>query len=192
MWRQKAKDGSTQLVGGLTIAGVFNALYPVGSVIFTTDNTNPGTRYGGTTWAAFGAGRAIVGVGNNGENTYTSEQTFGVDAVTLDGATSGTNSHTHTYSSPAGYTSGISANHTHPMSILSKSLNPGTTSSDNAGAKVVQGSPAGAFNATQSGVTSTVSVDHQHIVGAVSSPGTVTPHENRQKSIALYAWKRTA
>lgn len=45
------------------ISEVIDTLYPVGTVLHTSDNTNPGTRFAGTTWAAIGAGRFIASVG---------------------------------------------------------------------------------------------------------------------------------
>lgn len=203
MWRQKNKDGTTQLVGGgLTLAGVINAMYPVGSIYLTTTAANPSTYLGGT-WAAFGAGRALVGVGNNGENTYVAEQVFGADAVTLTAAQSGVNSHTHTGtaqpSAAPGWSSGISANHTHAVTSLQKTANASGTSSDNGGGSVAQGTPTGRFAGAQTASsTGTVSSDHQHYIGPVETtnvslkPPDVTSHENRQRSIAVYAWKRTA
>lgn len=204
MFRQKSDRGkTTQIVGGLTLKGIIDALYPVNSLLMTTDNVNPGTRFTGTTWVAYAAGRALVGVGANGENTYTGGQSFGADAVTLTNAQSGVNQHTHTNgvqpSASPGWTSGISANHTHPMSILQKhATNTPNGNADNGGASTLQGGTTGRWNSAQSGVTSTVSSDHQHFVGTVEytdntlKPPAVTAHENRQKSIAVYVWQRTA
>jgi hypothetical protein len=49
----------------LDIGELVKALHPVNSVIYTTDNVNPGTRSGwsGTTWTQIAQGRFIVGVG---------------------------------------------------------------------------------------------------------------------------------
>lgn len=196
MWRQKQKDGTTQLVGGLTIGGVINVLYPVGSVILSTDSANPGTRFTGTTWVAFGAGRALVGVGNNSENTYTSEQAFGADSITLTAAQCGVNAHTHTSGASPGYTGTISADHSHAMSSLTimQTLGVGTNLTDGSAA-VVHGAASGRSQASVSvggGSSAGVSVNHQHLVGSVDSATGATSHENRQKSVAVYAWKRTA
>lgn len=198
MFRQKSDRGkTTQIVGGLTLAGIVDALYPVDSVIMTTDNVNPGTRFPGTTWAAYGAGRALVGVGSNGVNSYTGGQTFGADSVTLTAAQSGVNAHTHA-ADPVnignGWTGWISANHTHNIASLQKTANASGTSSDNGGGSVTQGTASGRFTGGMTGasITSGVSDNHAHQVGAVNQPASATAHENRQSSIAVYVWRRTA
>lgn len=191
MKRRKEKDGTTILEGGaLTVPIMLNIFYPVGSVIMTVDNTNPNTRFGfsGTTWVAFGAGRAVVGVGSNGVNTYTSEQQFGADTCTLTDAQSGVNAHTH------GNTGIVSSDHTHNVTALQKTANASGTSSDNGGGAVTQGTTTGRFVAVQSGAapsTGGISANHTHAVGAVASPTAATPHDIRQTSIAVYLWKRT-
>jgi hypothetical protein len=196
MFRQKSDRGkTTQIVGGLTLSGIVNALYPVNSLLLTTDNVNPGTRFTGTTWIAYGGGRALVAVGNNGENTYTGGQTFGADAVTLTAAQSGVNAHTHA-NDPVGvgngWTGPVSANHTHSLNSIQKT-NTGTyTGGDNDGSSVSQGNITGRFTASVSGTTNGVSANHYHQVGAVNQPASATAHENRQKSVAVYVWLRTA
>lgn len=42
---------------------IADAIYPVGSVIFSTGNDNPGSRFAGTTWVQIAEGRFIAGVG---------------------------------------------------------------------------------------------------------------------------------
>ena len=48
--------------GGLTAADVIALIYPVGAIMPTTSNVNPGTYLTGTTWESFGAGKTLVGV----------------------------------------------------------------------------------------------------------------------------------
>ena len=43
---------------------LLNAIYPVGSIYISTNSTSPQTLFGGT-WAEFGQGRTLIGVGNN-------------------------------------------------------------------------------------------------------------------------------
>lgn len=200
MRRRKDKDGSTILEGDV-ITQVLQAFYPVGSILMSVDSANPNTRpgLGGTTWVAWGSGRAVVGVGGTG--AYTSEQTFGANTVTLTAAQSGVNQHTHTENAGApGYTGDISANHTHSMSILQKhATNTPNGNADNGGLSTLQGGTSGRWNSGQSGATNGASVGHRHVVGDVEynaatglQPPAVTSHENRQESIATYLWKRTA
>ena len=51
----------SNLIDKDNINNVFLQSYPVGSIYITENNTNPGTKFGGT-WVAFGAGRTLVGV----------------------------------------------------------------------------------------------------------------------------------
>ena len=85
-----------------------DAIYPVGSIFFTTGTTDPNTFWPGTTWVAAAQGRVLVGVGDNGESEWTAGETRG--------------SETHTQ------TEGELAKHFHPMRFKRD------TSIDNAGA----------------------------------------------------------
>lgn len=202
MRRSKAKDGSTVLDGGaLTMLSALNAFFPIGSLMFTVDSANPNTRagMGATTWVAWGAGRAVVGVGSNGTNTYTTEQTFGADSVQLTPAQSGVNTHTHL---TGGNTGGATARHSHlipnPATALATANASGTT--ENSASSLTQGTPAGRFAhpfdpTGGSRQTTDDSPDHAHAApasGAATGAPTVTTHENRQTSIATFIWKRTA
>ena len=44
-----------------TLASIFNAMYPVGTIYTSVSNANPSTFFGGT-WEAFGSGKTLVGV----------------------------------------------------------------------------------------------------------------------------------
>jgi microcystin-dependent protein len=67
----------------MTMADVINALYPVGSLYISTLATNPNTLLGTGTWAAFGAGRVMVGLDAGQTEFDTVEKTGGVKEVTL-------------------------------------------------------------------------------------------------------------
>ena len=59
-----------------------NAIYPIGSVIFSSDNTNPGVRFSGTTWTQVAEGKFIAGVGTGTDkNANTHEVTAGDDTT---------------------------------------------------------------------------------------------------------------
>lgn len=218
MRRRKDKDGSTILEGGaLTLASAINAFYPVNSILITTDNVNPGTRLTGTTWVAWGAGRAVVGVGSNGTNTYTTEQTFGADTCTLTAAQCGVNAHTHSHTLAA-------PSHTHTATTTTDGdhfHNPGTIGSTYGFLAYLQGGSVSRAAVTATGVKYTFSVtdvndldyatatdtagDHAHTLttsgpsataltgamGAISGASSATSHDIRQSSIATYLWKRT-
>lgn len=62
--------------GFITSADIGNALYPVGSIYMSVNNTNPSTFFGGT-WEAWGAGKVPVGVDANDTDFATVEKTGG-------------------------------------------------------------------------------------------------------------------
>lgn len=51
-------------LGGVTATQVVDLMYPIGSIYTRSGNSeNPATTFGIGTWAAFGAGRVMIGVG---------------------------------------------------------------------------------------------------------------------------------
>ena len=74
--------------GGLTAADVIALIYPVGAIMPTTSNVNPGTYLTGTTWESFGAGKTLVGVD-------TADTDFNSVAKTGGAKTAGDGGHTH-------------------------------------------------------------------------------------------------
>ncbi len=68
--------------GFITAADIGNALYPVGSIYMSVNNTNPSTFFGGT-WEAWGTGRVPVGVDTNDTDFATVEKTGGEKTHTL-------------------------------------------------------------------------------------------------------------
>ena len=90
----------------VTAAVAAHVVYPIGAV-FTTITAYANSAavvavLGGTTWAAFGAGKVLVGLDSGDASFDTVEETGGAktDAHTL--ATSETPAHTHTYNAPSG------------------------------------------------------------------------------------------
>lgn len=58
------------IANNLSIAGfttLINYLYPVGSVYINATDTNPATRFAGTTWSKISQGRFIVGIGTEND-----------------------------------------------------------------------------------------------------------------------------
>lgn len=72
-----------------------DAIYPVGAVYISVSSTDPGTLFGGT-WAAFAAGRAIVGLDGGQTEFDTAEETGGAKTHTL--TTGEIPAHTHSAS----------------------------------------------------------------------------------------------
>jgi len=68
--------------GFITAADIGNALYPVGSIYMSVNNTNPSTLFGGT-WEAWGAGRVAVGVDTADTDFNAVEKTGGEKTHTL-------------------------------------------------------------------------------------------------------------
>ena len=73
---------------GLTAEQVIALIYPVGAIMPTTSNINPGTYLTGTTWESFGAGKTLVGVD-------TSDTDFNSVAKAGGAKTAGDGGHTH-------------------------------------------------------------------------------------------------
>ena len=106
--------------------GYKSAIYPVGSIYMSvTDSTaaSVAARFGGT-WVAFAQGRALVGIGNNGTNNYTTITTGGAKTVTL--AAANLPSHTHSYDKANANTDGTAItitqipSHTHSFPGISR------------------------------------------------------------------------
>jgi hypothetical protein len=85
---------TTQLATTAFVTAALAVVYPVGSIyINATSSTNPATLLGFGTWAAFGAGRVMVGLDAGDALFDTAEETGGSkDAVVV--------SHTHAITDP--------------------------------------------------------------------------------------------
>jgi len=62
-------------------AAIAEAIYPIGSVIFSQDNNNPGTRFTGTTWTQISEGRFIAGTGTGNDGTEAKTIPAGNDTI---------------------------------------------------------------------------------------------------------------
>lgn len=78
-----------------TPAGGSGEAFPVGAVFLAVVSTDPATLLGYGTWAAFGAGKMLVGRDAADTDFDTAEETGGVKTVTLTGAQSGLPQHRH-------------------------------------------------------------------------------------------------
>jgi len=55
----------------LSGSNIIDLIYPIGSVIFSTNSTNPGVRFQGTSWMQVSKGRYLTGEGTTQNNTST-------------------------------------------------------------------------------------------------------------------------
>lgn len=83
-----------------TLFSKIEALYPIGTIYTSTVATNPNTLLGFGTWAAFGAGRVLVGIDATQTEFDTVEETGGEKTHALTSAENGP--HTHSFTRPAG------------------------------------------------------------------------------------------
>ncbi len=75
---------TTAFVQNTVTAATINALtYPVGSIYTSVVATNPATLLGVGTWAAFGAGKVMVGIDSGDTDFDTVEETGGAKTHTL-------------------------------------------------------------------------------------------------------------
>lgn len=75
---------------------IFERIYPIGSIYTNaSDDTNPADLLGFGTWAAFGAGKVMVGIDSEDEDFDTAEKTGGAKTSSVAHTHTGP-SHTHT------------------------------------------------------------------------------------------------
>jgi len=140
-----------------------NLVYPVGSIYIAVVSTNPGALFGVGTWAAFGAGRVIVGLDSGQTEFDVVEETGGEKTHVLTAAempvhTHVQNSHAHVQSLPTGQTGSASA---------------GTRDTSTTGSSA---------DALSTAATTAVN----------QNAGSGSAHHILQPYIVTYMWKRTA
>jgi LysM repeat protein len=167
--RRKADDSgweSAAVAGGITLLDV----YPVGSIYISIVSTDPGTLFGGT-WAAFGAGKVLVGLDSGDVNFDVVEETGGAKTVQSSAqsfagdASTSIVDHTHDTVVKVGTTDG-----TYGV-FDSSSTSPGTDKT------ITTGNP-------KSGGVASYTPTGTNTPGAATS--VVQPY------IVVYMWKRTA
>jgi hypothetical protein len=152
-----------------------SAIYPVGSIYTSTSATNPTSTFGFGVWAAFGAGRVMIGVGTGGGATYAGGATGGSkDAITV--------AHTHSFSATSGP---MSANASHSHTTTNSYYSP-----DAAAGTFSRG---GSANFTSNNAVNSANIAHTHDVsGTTGSTGSSGTDANLQPYIAVYMWERTS
>lgn len=166
-------------------AAANNYQIPVGGLYLSTVNANPSQALGYGTWVAHAAGRALVGVGNNGQFNWAAGQERGSETHTLTEAQ--LPAHNHSVDPPSTTTSSAGA-HTHnttdflyisDASQFGIDLNGASQADRRAGNQVIQSAGA-----------------HTHSVNIPAfnsgNKGGGQAHNNVQPSIAVFVWRRTA
>ena len=154
------------------IAGMLQAVYPVGSIYISANNVNPGTLFGGT-WERFGNGRALVGVDEGDTDFDASGEEGGAKTHILTQAQLPTiTGSIQAYSGNEGATAGGSGLFRSATGVFT-----------GAGVRQYNGLPA----------SSTTSWPGNTNYGiATLSVGSNQAHNNMQPYITCYFWKRTA
>lgn len=142
--------------------GLLKRIYPIGCIYTETTGSNPNLTFGFGTWAAFGAGRVLVGNG-------TSDQAFAA------GSTGGESNHTLSVAEMPSH-SHTDAGHTHGEQTAGGS---GSATSIT-GTINLSTSPSAVPLSTQSGSAS------------IQNTGGGGAHNNLQPYIVVYFWQRTA
>lgn len=161
---QSTGNSSTALATTAFVQAALSAMYPVGSIYTNaSSSTNPATLLGFGTWAAFGAGRVMVGFDSSNTLFDAAEETGGsADAITV--------SHTHTATSTV-----TDPGHNHTLGYSTQTL---------------AGGSLGALVQTSSTTTGT-STTGITVATTNASTGSSGTNANYQPYITVYMWKRT-
>jgi hypothetical protein len=143
--------------------------WPVGSVYIAVDSTDPATRFGGGTWAAFASGRMLVGINAGDADFDTAEETGGAK------------------------TSSAVVNHAHPVTVddpshahVENSNNATTGGLRGWGAPDTSTNTPTATGYSTASATTGITATTDNPAGGVASFSLMNPY------IVVYMWKRTA
>jgi len=143
-------------------------VYPVGAIYISVASTSPATLFGGT-WAAFGAGKVLVGIDATDADFDTVEETGGAKTVAGD-------AHTHTLSDAGQAAIYMAA--TSGVNRYMRRVASSWTSTHKASDGVAEGDTGSkSYGAALSGATDSTTPDATSVV---------------QPYITVYMWKRTA
>lgn len=147
------------------VSSIKNAMYPVGAVYITYNNTNPSTFLGGT-WEQFGQGRTLIGEGTGNDGSTSMSFTAN--------NTGGKYNHDHIY--------GIKLNEYY--SVTSNLRVRKSDGSWQGGIK--DGTGHAYFNNCSQAANKELNTDTYKIESNTSNSGTIQPY------IVVFFWKRTA
>ena len=174
--------------------------FPVGAVFIAVVATNPGTLLGYGTWAAFAAGRVLVGLDAGDADFDTAEETSGAKTVAGAGNNSaptftgtpfsGVINHTHTVDvTDPGHTHVQGVNSAATGGLVGATPDTSTNTRVNSGYST-SSATTGVTAATQNPAGGVASITPAGTVSAPTFTGSATSVV--QPSIAVYMWKRTA
>ena len=157
-----------------TSKDIINIIYPVGSVITLTNDTDPNKLYEGTTWVKMDAGRVLVSAGTYTEGSDTYTYTLGDKGGEAKHQSTIEEMPVHSHNASASY----SGEHSHQW--MGRSGNSAGTRSPssskiNSDPRQYGGESAG---------------NHTHAI-TISNTGNGLPHENRQPYLIVNYWQRT-
>lgn len=186
-----AVDGSqlTNLPSGAPL----DQIYPVGSIYISTASTSPATLFGMGTWAAFGAGRVLVGLDSNDTDFDTAKETGGAKTITLTEAQIPSHTHTqnsHNHTQDAHTHTQNAHNHTQRYhSATTGGLSGPTTAPDTS-----SNTPTnyGLVTADTTAVNQNTTATNQAATATNQNTGGGGSHSNVQPYIVVYMWERTA
>lgn len=167
-------------LGITTQAALINIIYPVGSVITLTNDTDPNKIYTGTTWVKMDAGRVLVSAGTYTEDgetyTYTLGDKGGEAKHTLTAAEMPAHSHTGTTST--------NGNHTHQVSRNMDLSSTDPTYEGGSHDTICDYDGGTNFKTSTAG-------NHDHTFTTGNSGGGAA-HNNMSPYLVCYIWQRTA
>ena len=166
--------------------------YPIGKIIFSTEDTNPADYLGFGTWEAWGAGRVPVGV-DVSQTEFNAPETVGGEKTHV---LTSSEMPTHNHNFSATTSKANLAGNMYNMAVQSGSTAVGGNGIID---KVRTTGSIGYATESKSGnnadYTDTVRIDvsHTHTVsGRTQNSGSGEGHNNLQPYITCYMWKRTA
>ena len=161
-------------LGITTQAALVNIIYPVGSVITLTNDTDPNKIYSGTTWVKMDAGRVLVSAGTYTEGSDTYTYALGSKGGEAKHQLTVEEMPVHSHNASASY----SGEHSHRW--IGRSGNSAGTRSPSS--SKIDSDPS-LYGGESAG-------NHTHAI-TISNTGNGLPHENRQPYLIVNYWQRT-